>query len=219
MPLVRLVDGFLEDRGEWIWSPSADYRGDRQVIERSTGKVVIPRYRSRFLNSYFWNQSPDDLYVPYFKIHGSFDWAYTQSVIARVDREYWLWDKESLSFYHRLRDMVWPDPPSFKPYIWEPGNKEWFTNAYQQVAYEFLNIALQKAKAFIFAGYSFRDEHLLNCLREANQINHSLRTIAIDPSGIFIPELLASIDVSRFTHLKIPLSDAAPYIERALAGI
>src|SRR5260221_1058074 len=170
---LRLVDGFViqktvgfqDDPGEWIWSPAVDFRGDGHAVDRSTGQLGLLRRPSKFLDPTFWTDSSETLYIPYFKIHGSLNWAYTQSVIAKLNRENWLWSREELPFCHKLRSRVWPDPPFFIPFLWEPGNKERFTNAYQQIAYEFFRATLEKVRVLICSGYSFRDEHLLSDLR------------------------------------------------------
>jgi len=196
-----------------------EFRGDMSVISRKTGEIVFPKSRSRFLDGEFWENSSTRLFIPYFKIHGSLNWIYNESILVRVDIERWIWIREELPLYWKLRDIDWPQTPLLKPYLWEPGNKEWFTNAYQQVAYTFLRESLKHVDCFVFVGYSFRDRHLLDALADGLKDNPAASIIAIDPAHTLNADLLSAIGKHKLTHIRAPLSEAGDELRRAFSAI
>lgn len=226
---ICLVDGFLQElpQGqygprpggpEWVWTPAVAFRGDMSVTDRRTGRIIFPAGASRFLSSDFWNQ-PTRYFAPYFKIHGSLNWIYNQSILVRQEIENWLWIREELPLYAKLRDIDWPQMPLLKPYLWEPGNKTWFTNAYQQTAYNFLQESLKSIKAFVFAGYSFRDQHLLNALKRGLEQNPAALVIAIDPAEALNQQLTEVLCKNKLIHIRAPLSHAADQLRDAVSSL
>jgi hypothetical protein len=226
---ICLVDGFLhqspqgqygpvEGREEWAWAPSVHFRGDMDVINARTGEVVLPVSPSQFLAEHFWERPGVRLFMPYFKIHGSFNWIYNGSMLFQIEEENWLWHREELPLYETLRSIDWPLEPGIRPYLWEPGNKEWFTNAYQQVAYTFFREALKYVDTFIFVGYSFRDQHLLDALSKGLRENHSALIVAIDPVPTLNSDLQRALDGHRVVHIATPLSEAGNDLRHMLSA-
>jgi hypothetical protein len=193
------------------------FRGDMVHMERATGKIALPASRSRFLDPYFWNRPSASLFLPYFKIHGSLNWVYNESILVRVDIENWIWNREDLPLYWKLRDLDWPQSPLLKPYVWEPGNKQWFTNAYQQVAYTFFEEALKHVEYFVFVGYSFRDRHLLDALTKGLRENPAAKIIAIDPIRALNPDLQDALRNHKMTHIRASLSNASDELRTSLS--
>ena len=95
-----MIDGFLPERPqgqygerpgseEWVGAIAVEFRGDMVVTDRRTGEIVLPASKSRFFSPHFWRNSATQLFVPYFKIHGSLNWVYNESILVRKFGKSW----------------------------------------------------------------------------------------------------------------------------------